>query len=409
MSAGIAARYRAFLCTPYVTALLATAVLARLPAGINTLAVVLFLQARTGSFAVAGLVGGALAIGSAIGAPLQGRLVDVRGARRVLLPLSLVHAGGLGAIVVLGHDDAGVVPMVLVAFVTGAALPPVSSVTRTLWPVLLAGEGALLNAAFALDSVLVELVFVVGPLLTAGVSVWAGPAAALVVSGMAVVVGTAAFTALRPVRDMRRGPPIRRGWLGALDSAGMRTLAVVTLPIGFAFGAVEITLPAYGEARGAAAWAGVLLGLHALGSAVGGLLYGGLARKRELWESYVRLAALLPLGFLPLALVTPLPAMGLLLFAAGAVIAPLLATGYQLVGDVAPAGMVTEAYTWCITALVTGIAAGSALTGVVVEGSGWRAGFLVAVLGALAGAVAALARRSTLAVGGVPAPGASAG
>ena len=398
MSAGIGANYRSFLSRPHVAALLGTAVLARLPAGINTLAVVLFVQARTGSFAQAGLVAGALAIGGAMGAPLQGRLVDVRGARRVLLPLSLVHACGLGGIVVLGHAGAGVVAMMLVAFAGGAALPPVSSVTRTLWPVLLAGEGPLLNAAFALDSVLVELVFVVGPVLAAGVAVWHGPAGALIVSAAAVVVGTAAFTALRPVRDMERRPQLQRGWLGALDSAGMRTLVLVTLPVGVSFGAVEITLPAYGDARGAAAWAGLLLGLHALGSAVGGLIYGGLARRRALRDSYVRLAAMLPLGFLPLVAAAPLPAMALLLFCAGAVIAPLLATGYQLVGDVAPSGMVTEAYTWCITALVSGIAVGSAITGALVEEAGWRSGFAVAIAAALLGAVMALARRPTLAV-----------
>ena len=397
MSAAVGAPYRRFLAMPHVAALLGTAVLARLPAGVNTLAVVLFLQARTGSFAVAGMVAGALSIGSAVGAPLQGRLVDARGARRVLLPLSLVHAGGLGAIVALGHADAGVVPMMVAAFAGGAALPPVSSVTRTLWPVMLAGEGALLSAAFALDSVLVELVFIVGPLVAAGVSLWYGPDGALAVSAVAVVAGTAALTALRPVRDMERRPHLRRGWLGALDSAGMRTLVLVTLPVGFSFGAVEITLPAYGEARGAAAWAGLLLGFNALGSAVGGLVYGGRARRRALRDSYVRLAALLPLGFLPLAGAAPLPAMALLLFAAGAVIAPLLATGYQLVGDVAPAGMVTEAYTWCITALVLGIALGSALTGALVEVAGWRSGFLVAVAAAAVGAAAALARRPTLA------------
>ena len=398
MSAGIGASYRGFLATAHVPSLLGLAVLARLPAGVNALAVVLFLEARTGSFAVAGLVAGALAGGGAVGAPLQGRLVDARGARRVLLPLSIVHAAGLAGIVVLGEAGAGVVPMMLVAFAGGAALPPVSSVTRTLWPVLLSGEGALLNAAFALDSVLVELVFVVGPLLAAGASLFLGPAGALAVSGAAVVIGTAGFTALRPVREMERRPHLRRGWLGALDSPGMRTLVLVTLPIGFAFGAVEITLPAYGEARGAAVWAGVLLGLHALGSAVGGLVYGGRARRRALRDSYVRLTLLLPLGFLPLAMVTSLPAMALLLFAAGAVIAPLLATGYQQVGGVAPAGMVTEAYTWCITALVSGIAAGSALTGALVESAGWRLGFVVAVTAALIAAVTALARRSSLEV-----------
>ena len=398
--AGVGARYRDFLATPHVAPLLGFAVLARLPTGVNTLAVVLFLAARTGSFAFAGLVAGALTIGSAVGAPLQGRLVDAHGARRVLLPLSLVHAGGLAAIVVLGEAGSGVVPLMLAAFAAGAALPPVSSVTRTLWPVLLAGRGSLLSAAFALDSVVIEMVFVIGPLLAAGVALWLGPAGALAVSAVAVVVGTAAFTALAPVREMERRPHLRRGLLGALDSAGMRTLVLVTLPVGISFGAVEITLPAYGEARGAAAWAGLLLGLHALGSAVGGLVYGGFARRRPLRDSYARLAALLPLGFLPLAVAAPLPAMALLLFAAGAVIAPLLATGYQLVGDVAPGGMVTEAYTWNITALVTGIAAGSALTGALVEAAGWRSGFLVAVAAALLAAAIAATRRPTLAVEG---------
>ena len=400
MSVGVGGHYRDFLATAHVAPLLGFAVLARLPTGVNALAVVFFLEARTGSFAFAGLVAGALAIGSAVGAPLQGRLVDAHGARRVLLPLSLVHAGGLAAIVVLGEARAGLTALMPAAFIAGAALPPVSSVTRTLWPVLLSGRTSVLNAAFALDSVVIELVFVLGPLLAAGVSLWVGPAGALAVSGAAVVVGTAAFTALKPVREMERRPHLRRGLLGALDSAGMRTLVLVTLPVGCSFGAIEITLPAYGEARGAVAWAGLLLGLHALGSAIGGLVYGGFTRRRALRDSYVRLTVLLPLGFLPLAVAAPLPAMAVLLFAAGAVIAPLLATGHQLVSDVAPRGMVTEAYTWSITALVAGIAAGSALTGALVETAGWRAGFLVAVMAALVAAATAATRRPTLAVAG---------
>ena len=396
MSAGIGVGYRRFLATPHARALLGCALVARLPAGINTLAVVLFLQAETGSLAVAGLVAGALSVGAAVGAPLQGRLIDARGARPVLLPLSLVHASGLAAIVALGSHDAGTIPLMAAALVGGAALPPVSSVTRSLWPVLLKGDGVLLNAAFALDSVLVELVFVLGPLLTALVALWVGPAAVLAVSAGAVVLGTLAFTSLSPVRGMRRPPRARRSLLGALDSPGMRTLALVTLPVGFCFGAAEITLPAYGQARGSAAWAGGLLALHALGSAVGGLVYGGIRRRRALPDSYVRLAALLPIGFLPLALASPLPLMALLLFAAGAVIAPLLSTGYQLVDGVAPIGTVTEAYTWSITALVAGIAAGSAVTGVLVESAGWRAGFLVAATAAAMAAVVAFGRRTTL-------------
>jgi MFS family permease len=81
---------------------------------------------------------------------------------------------------------------------------------------------------------------------------------------------------------------------------------------------------------------------------------------------------------------------------AGVAIAPLLTAGNQLVGDVAPAGALTEAFTWPITALVTGLAAGNAAAGAVVEAADWRAAFLVAAGGATLGAIVALAGRRTL-------------
>ena len=90
-------RYLAVLRRPHVTALVTAMVVSRLPIGINALAIVLYLREQTGSFAVAGGVSGALAFGSAIGAPVQGRLVDRIGARRVLLPIAVVHAISLGA------------------------------------------------------------------------------------------------------------------------------------------------------------------------------------------------------------------------------------------------------------------------------------------------------------------------
>ena len=84
---------------PHVAALIVATLLARFPIGINALAIVLYLRAERGSFAVAGAVAGALAAGSGIGAPIQGRLVDAFGQRRVLVPLGVVHAAALGALV----------------------------------------------------------------------------------------------------------------------------------------------------------------------------------------------------------------------------------------------------------------------------------------------------------------------
>ena len=96
-------RYLEILRSPWVGVLVASSLLSRLPIGINALAIVLYLREQTGSFAVAGAVSGTMALGSAIGAPLQGRLVDRLGARRVLLPVAVVHAVSLGAIVGLAE------------------------------------------------------------------------------------------------------------------------------------------------------------------------------------------------------------------------------------------------------------------------------------------------------------------
>src|SRR6059058_630624 len=71
------------------------------------------------------------------------------------------------AIIALGGAGAPGAAIVAAAFVTGAALPPTSSVMRTLYPRLLDDDPALVQGAYALDSVLTETIFIAGPLLTA--------------------------------------------------------------------------------------------------------------------------------------------------------------------------------------------------------------------------------------------------
>jgi hypothetical protein len=118
------------------------------------------------------------------------------------------------------------------------------------------------------------------------------------------------------------------------------------VPSGFCFGVVEISMPAFAEEHGAAAWAGVLLSAWAAASAVGGLAYGARNWRRPLPDLYLRLALLLPLGFLPALLAPSVALMALLIVPAGLLIAPLGAAGNQLVGNLAPTGTATEAYAW---------------------------------------------------------------
>ncbi len=389
--------YAAVLRVPHVAALIAATLLARFPIGINALAIILYLRAERGSFAVAGAVAGALAAGSGVGAPIQGRLVDAFGQRRVLVPLGIVHAGALGALVVGTEAGAPAAALFACGLLAGFAIPPTSSVLRSMWPSLLRERPELLQPAYALDSVLIELIFVLGPLLTAAVATVLEPQAALVVSAASVVVGTVAFTALPPSRAMRPDPHRpRAGALGALASPGVRTLVLTSLPAGVAIGICEVALPAFGDAYGAAATAGILLAVWSLGSAAGGLVYGALPNRPPLDRVHLAVAALLPLGLLPLAAAPSVAVMALLVIPAGMFIAPLLATRNELVGWVAPEGSRTEAYTWPVTAFVGGIAVGSAVAGAIVEAASWRTAFVVAGAVAAVGTVVAVARRGTI-------------
>jgi MFS family permease len=101
---------------------------------------------------------------------------------------------------------------------------------------------------------------------------------------------------------------------------------------------VEVGLPAFSDAQGAAELAGLLLAVWSLGSAAGGLIYGALPNRPPLGRLHLAVSGLLPLGLLPLAAATSIPTMALLVIPAGAFIAPLLATRNELIGWVAPAG-----------------------------------------------------------------------
>jgi MFS family permease len=389
-------RYREVLRVPHVAALVGWMMVSRLPLGINGLAVILFLRAETGSFAVAGAVAGGLAVGGAAGAQLVGRLVDSHGVR-VLVLCAVLHAVALGALVAGGMAGAPAGALVAVGVVAGGSVPPSSSVLRSLWPSLLGDRFDLRQAAYAIDSVGVELLFTLGPLLTALLATLVAPAAALAVSGVAVLVGTLAFVA-QPGVDAGRTPP-REGagrLAGALRSPGVLTLALTSVPAGVGLGIVEVSLPAFSAAHGAANRSGLLLAVWSIASAVGGILYGALPRP-PLERAHLAVSFLLPISLLPLAAATSLTTMALLVIPAGIFIAPMLATRNELIGRVAPEDARTEAFTWPQTGFVSGIAIGSALAGAIVQQAGPATAFLAAGGLAAFGAVIAVARRSTVA------------
>jgi predicted MFS family arabinose efflux permease len=266
---------------------------------------------------------------------------------------------------------------------------------RALWPSLLGGSG-LRDTAYALEAWLQELFFIVGPLLVAAIATVAPAWTTIVVAAALAAVGTVWFALAPPVRAAR-GSSRARSRAGALGSQAVRTVTLSCVALGAGFGVIEVTMPAFGEAHGSRAQGGLVLACFALGSLVGGLWIGTRPPARRLG---VRFA--LALGVLAVALVPPLvapslPVMCVLLLLAGMPIAPAFAASYGLVDELAPSGTTTEAFSWLTTAIVTGLALGTAVGGAAVEHLGLTEAIALAAPCVAVAALVAFARLASLA------------
>jgi predicted MFS family arabinose efflux permease len=283
------------------------------------------------------------------------------------------------------------------AIVTGTLFPPSPSLLRASYPVLLRRTPELVPAAYALDSTLLQLTFVTAPLLVALIVLLLAPPAALVLSAALAIIGTTAFVAFLP-DEIKHGEPSPEGhgWLGALRAPGIQTLVMTMLPLGFAFGAIEVALPAFGDEQGHPELGAVLIAVWSFAAAVGGFTLGVRKRRASLADVHRRLTLAVPFTFAPLLLASSTELMLLLLIPAGLFTAPVIATRNELAQAAAPVGSKTEALTWPLTALVGGVALGAATGGQLIDASGWRAAIAAAVAGAAIAALISVLRRASL-------------
>jgi MFS family permease len=384
-SRGIAA-YRNVLAAPRVRPLVLAGLLSRMPIGMGVVGLILFIHAETGSFGSAGIVTGAFTIGIGVTGPILARLIDRRGTRPVIVPAAFVTAAAMVAIVVLGTQGAGTVPLVIAAAIAGAGTPPVGGVLRQQWPRLVSERD--LETAYALDAVSMELTFVTGPLLAGILAATAGPAVGLLVAAALGLGGTIAFDRLLaapPGSD----PDAERHWLGAMRSPRLAVLVFAGIPLGASFGAIDVTLPALGAHYSSSALGGPLTAALACGSAIGGITWG--ARPGLLGpppRAVVKLGAIMMLTCLPLVFATAVPEAFVFAALAGTCIAPQITVRNNLATRAVSAGTATEAFTWLSLASTIGASAGAAAVGPLVEAQGWRAGAICAA--ALPGAATAI-------------------
>jgi MFS family permease len=359
--------YKPILAIPGTRALFAVAFVARLPLTAKSMALTLHIVLdQGGSYAAAGLASMVMTVGMGIGSPVLGRMVDHRGLKPVLLLTGVSEAVYWVSAPFLSYP-----PLLVTTFVLGGVLGvPVFSVIRQ--AVAARVPEALRRQAFALDSMIVELVFMVGPALAIA-TITALHSATVTLAAIGVLTVGSAVTLW--VLD----PPIGHG-AGEGDGAPpqkiplgswVRPAFVLVLATGMAANLVlagtDISITALLREQNAVSMAGVCIFAWCLLSLVGGFWHGSTRRP---WRLPV-LMLLLGAGTVPVGFVGQFGWwwLALILLPAGFMCAPTLASTAEAVAAAVPASARGQAMGLQGSAMTLGGAVGAPLAGAVVDAS----------------------------------------
>jgi len=372
--------YRRVLSLPGAFAFSSVGLFARMPLSMTGLGIILLVSARTGSYGLAGTVSAAHVLGAAVGAPAQGRISDRIGQARVLLYSGALFATGIVLAIVAIQSDWGTPWPHVFAVIAGLASPQAGSMVRARWSYVIS-DRTQLNTAFALEAVIDELVFIVGPVLVTLLTIQVAQSGGLFAAAAAGLAGTWVLASLRstepPPSTHHVGTRLPLGWglLGPIIAA--------TVGLGVLFGSTEVIVVAFAtelDQRGAA---GPILAVWAAGSLIAGVIVGSVSLPVTPLLQYRLSIFVLSLLFIPLLFLPSVVWLALGMFLTGFMISPTLIAAMTLIEMHVPAARLTEGLAWTTTGLAVGVAPGAAFAGWVIDNHGASAGFWVPLIAGL--------------------------
>jgi len=384
--------YGRLLRVPGARAFTAAGFVGRMPMSMYGLGVVLLVSAVTGKYGTAGAVSATGIICYALLVPRLGRLTDRFGQARVLRPLTAVFTASAVAFIACAEIKAPLWTLFVTGAAFGGTMPSLGAMVRARWSHLLSGT-ALLHTAFSFESVVDEVIFITGPVIVTLLATGARPSAGIGAAAVLAVAGTLLLAAQRRT-EPPAGPSEHRAGR-AIAVRGMGVLVAVYVFMGAMFGTIELSTVAFSQEQGQKPLAGLVLGTYALGSAVGGLIYGSRAWRSPLDQRFLVTLVGIVVGVAPMWALPNLPVLFGVIFFSGLTIAPTLIAGYSLVERRVPPGLLTEGMSWLSTAIGVGLALGAPVAGHIIDAYGAHWGYVFALgCGAASAAVGLLGART---------------
>ena len=388
-------RYGQLFRTPGVAELALAGWVARLPGTMVAVGVITMLSLSRDSYSLAGAVAATLTLASALLAPQVSRLADRYGQSRVLPPATGIGACALLALILCNHLNAPAWTLYLCAAPAGC-LPSIPAMTRARWARLLEGQ-PLLPTAFALDSVLSETAFVMGPPLSIGLCMAWFPEAGPLLAALLILLSVSALLRQKATEPPPHPVAPEDSRRPALFLRPVPTLALLMATLGAIAGTIDVASVAFAKAQGQPSAAGWVLALYALGSGIGGLAFGALKPALPLGRLLLCCCAATAASSALIALAPNVIWLAAVMLLSGLSFAPTLIVAMEMVEKAVPRARLTESLTWLVTGIQLGVAGGASLCGLLTDAYGARAGLSLALAAGLASLwIAALQARSAL-------------
>jgi MFS family permease len=356
--------YRRVLAVPGVRSLLLVGILARVPATALGITLTLHVVNAMGlSWAQAGLVTAAYTVGAAVGQPLTGRLLDRKGLRVAMLLTTVVEA-----VVWLLAPHLSYGSLLIAAVVGGLFGPPIFSVVRLSLAAMVPADQR--RPAFALDSMIVELSYMVGPALAVVLATSLRPGYGMYALAAGLVLSGALVWWLNPPtqpegQEIPEVAPSRRTWFSPRLVALMIAAGAAT----FVLSASEITVVATLREAEVQHLTGLAIALWCAYSLAGGLVFGAVRRHVSALALIAAMAALT----IPVGLVAGWPWIMLALLPSGALCAPSMTAANDNLTRIVPPAARGEANGLLSSAFTVGVAAGAPFAGAIIDtwGPAW--------------------------------------
>lgn len=384
-------RYRSVFRVPGIGQVVMAAFVCRLLAAMINLALLLATRSSTGSYSAAGAVAAAYTLAYSFAYPFWGRVGSRTGFQRALVFAVLLQTSAFALFVVLAAIEAPGLALLLAAVLAGACVPPASAVATTVFTSV-PESAEIRQTVLALNSLLTESVFIVGPLLVAGIVVVLPPFYAVAATAVLSAIGTLWLASTSPVRhlDSTRVKTWRHtGLLHGLGVKQIQIMAVMGL-CDLSLGALDVTVVAHAGKLGASA--GLLLAVMAVGGVAGSLVYGGVKLPGTARQQLAGVVIFFGLAAAPLIAQPGIVISIAVLLLMGIADGPADALVNTVAGAECDPSARTQLFSLLIPVGWLGYGAGTAVTGYAIQQGSPRAGAIVIVAGAVAAGMLILFR-----------------